>query len=221
MAFRYAYLHGFLSSPQSYKGLELQRRLLKNSLHMEILDMSLGKGCEGLTYSSGLQAITNFFEDTHHKGEKLRLVGSSLGGYISARYAELHPDRVDRIVLLNPGLSLLDRWPERLGEKEMHLWKKRGFRDFKRNKEDIRMPYDFIKDAERHPLVPKITRPTLILHGKYDEVIPIQAARDVKHMHPEDVTLIEMDDDHAMMKHKSLNLIEKKVVSFFGISQPT
>jgi pimeloyl-ACP methyl ester carboxylesterase len=31
------------------------------------------------------------------------LIGSSMGGYIAARYAELHPEQVAKLVLLCPG----------------------------------------------------------------------------------------------------------------------
>ncbi len=39
--------------------------------------------------------------------------------------------------------------------------------------------------------------PTLILHGKQDEVIPIQASRDFARSRPW-VELIELDSDHTL-----------------------
>ena len=65
-------------------------------------------------------------------------------------------------------------------------------------KREIPLSYDFVTDAQRYqedllqrPL------PTLILHGKYDEVIPIQASRDFASQRPW-VNLMELDSDHAL-----------------------
>jgi len=40
------------------------------------------------------------------RGARLRLIGSSFGAHAAARYAALHPSRVDRLVLLAPALDL-------------------------------------------------------------------------------------------------------------------
>jgi Uncharacterised protein family (UPF0227) len=87
--FVYAYSHGFLSSKGSFKGLELQRRLAPSGIDLQLLDLNLPDGSGAISYDSGLAALSNFFE--HHsaqhpdKNVKLRLIGSSLGGYITAR----------------------------------------------------------------------------------------------------------------------------------------
>jgi Uncharacterised protein family (UPF0227) len=89
--FVYGYSHGFLSSKGSFKGLELQRRLAPIGIDLQLLDLNLPDGSGAVSYDSGIAALTNFLDQQKlqhaDKKVKLRLVGSSLGGYITARSA--------------------------------------------------------------------------------------------------------------------------------------
>ncbi|NCQ34247.1 hypothetical protein GW813_04035 [bacterium] len=40
--------------------------------------------------------------------------------------------------------------------------------------------------------------PTVIIHGKGDEVVPIAVSRDFAAAYPDDVRLIEVDDEHGL-----------------------
>jgi Uncharacterised protein family (UPF0227) len=86
--FVYGYSHGFLSSKGSFKGLELQRRL-SPGIDLQLLDLNLPDGSGAVSYDSGIAALGYFLDQqrSQHadKNVKLRLVGSSLGGYITAR----------------------------------------------------------------------------------------------------------------------------------------
>jgi len=59
-------------------------------------------------------------------GEPLILMGSSLGGYLAALYAERHPKAVDRLILLAPAFEFLQRWRARLSAREIEQWKREG-----------------------------------------------------------------------------------------------
>lgn len=60
------------------------------------------------------------------------------------------------------------------------------------------LSYDFVTDARQYK-EEALQRPipTLILHGRNDEVIPIQASRDFAQQRPW-VELIELDSDHGL-----------------------
>jgi Uncharacterised protein family (UPF0227) len=87
--FVYGYSHGFLSSRGSFKGLELQRRLALAGIDLQLLDLNLPDGSGAVSYDSGLAALSTFLDQQKlqhaDKNVKLRLIGSSLGGYITAR----------------------------------------------------------------------------------------------------------------------------------------
>ncbi|KAG5180053.1 hypothetical protein JKP88DRAFT_167140 [Tribonema minus] len=128
--YAYAYCHGFLSYPRSTKGVHV-RKELQHLADIELLDLNLPDGSGVVTYASGLAAIERFLEQQrllHGHGVKLRLIGSSLGGYIVARFAELHPEAVDRIFMLCPAFSIGERASKFLPPEEMAEWERDGVR---------------------------------------------------------------------------------------------
>ena len=87
----------------------------------------MGKGYAGIGWSTSLSVIDRHYEEGL---TPLRIIGSSLGGYLAARYASLHPGKVDRVALLNPAFNLPSLFAERFGSDEMDAWKNTGFKDF-------------------------------------------------------------------------------------------
>lgn len=87
----YAYCHGFLSGPASVKGQALRKTMLEAGVDMSLLNLNGGDGSDAgaMTISGALKAVRQFHLDRKSTladpGLKLRLVGSSLGGFIVAR----------------------------------------------------------------------------------------------------------------------------------------
>ena len=57
------------------------------------------------------------------------------------------------------------------------------------------------------------------MHGTNDTVIPVQNSWKYKGMLPELVSMVELDDDHGLVKSTSLDAIERVIVEFFGLRQ--
>jgi pimeloyl-ACP methyl ester carboxylesterase len=55
---------------------------------------------------------------------------TSLGGFLAARYAELHPQRVEKLVLMCPGFDRCSRWESLFGPEALREWEARGYREF-------------------------------------------------------------------------------------------
>ena len=55
-------------------------------------------------------------------GPRVRLIGSSLGGFLASLFAAEHPTLVDRMVLIAPAFDFGQRWRERLGETGIERW---------------------------------------------------------------------------------------------------
>lgn len=122
-----------------------------------------------------------------------------LGGYIAARYAELHPDRVKKLFLLCPAFGLAARWREFLSTDDLTQWKSTGSYSY----DGRQLHYEFYHDiTENHPPYPKISCPTSIVHGKFDRLVPIEASRKFvqEQNHHERIDLVEVDDDHYLTK---------------------
>lgn len=212
--YHYAYLHGFGSGSTSFKGTQLAERLAQRELTLHQPDLNRPSFAE-LTYSASLEAIDDLDAELAAAGDQWRFVGSSMGGFLAARWAELHLERVDRLYLLCPGFKLVERWPDLLGDENFASWRERGSFPFF-DVDDKLQPvhWEFIEDARRHPLEPEPPVPIRILHGRRDEVVPIDLSRTYV-AERDNATLLEVDDDHGLTA--SLDRIETDLVDFFGL----
>ncbi len=136
-----------------------------------------------------------------------------MGGYLATRWAQLHPERVDRLFLLCPGFGMLERWDQMLGEGALARWKERGHWPFLNAAgEEVGLHWEFIENASQHPSTPAVPCPTVILHGAQDEVVPIGSSRRYAQAHS-NATLIEVEDNHGLVA--SVGRIEEEVLSFW------
>ena len=113
------------------------------------------------------------------------LIGSSLGGLTAARVAVGEP-RVKALVLLAPAFQLVQRWREALGPA-WDDWQRTGWRevtDYTTGK-PARVNFGFVEDVARIDVgFPDVMCPTLILHGRSDDTVPIDRSREFVRQHP-------------------------------------
>jgi predicted esterase YcpF (UPF0227 family) len=191
----FIYLHGFASSPQSTKAKDLRDRFAQIQIKLQIPDLNAGDFSH-LTITRQIHQVTSEFPD---QSVPVTLIGSSLGGLTSAFIAQQNP-QVQRLVLLAPAFGFLSHWLPKLGSEKIQLWQQEQYLlvyHYGKGRE-LPLSYDFVTDAAQYQedLLQRPI-PTLILHGKEDEVIPIQASRDFarsRHW----VELIELDSNHAL-----------------------
>jgi pimeloyl-ACP methyl ester carboxylesterase len=179
---RILYLHGFASSPQSTKAQFFARKFAQAGVLFEAPALDEGK-FETLTISGQMEVVekaVSRLAKTAAEGDPLVLMGSSLGGYLAALYADRHPKRVDRLILLAPALRFLERWKARLSAQEIAEWKRNGWAQVYhyRAKAEQRLGYQFLEDAAHYQPVPDFHQRSLILHGTEDTVVPYQTSYD-------------------------------------------
>lgn len=165
---RVLYLHGFASGPASRKARFFQEQLRAAGVEVDVPDLSEGS-FEGLTIGGQLQVVERLAQGT----EGLRLIGSSLGGYLAALYAARHPE-VERLVLLAPAFDFARRWTESLGRKRLEEWKSSGrmaVYHYAGGREQ-HVGYQLVEDALAYEAYPSVTQPTLVYHGTGDTVVP-------------------------------------------------
>jgi len=145
------YLHGFASGPLSSKAQFFRRRFAEHGVTIQIPDLNEGN-FEGLTISRQLRAIEKIAG-----GDDVRLMGSSMGGYLAALYAARHPE-VTKLVLMAPAFGFARRWPLRLGEDKIAEWKRTGWLPIYHygEKRERRVGYELLEDAERYEDYPPI-----------------------------------------------------------------
>lgn len=207
---RFAYLHGFASGPLSRKGQHLARVFAERGRTLELPD--LNRPCfERLSSGAALGAV----DELARGGDSWSLVGSSFGGWIAARWAELHPERLRRLVLLCPGFDLAARWPLLVGPARMALWEERGALPMADGAGHmVPVHWAFYTECRAQPAWPEVPCETLVLHGTRDEVVPIETSRRYAAARPH-VRLIELDDDHSLAA--SIDRVTAETLAFFEL----
>jgi hypothetical protein len=181
----YVYLHGFASSPASSKAQYFKARFAEHDIALDIPELD-GGDFEHLTITGQLDVI-----ERRMRGRAGVLLGSSMGGYLAALYAERHPE-VDRAVLLAPAFDFWARWAE---SPEWQSGKLSLFHYGEKRQRDV--DYGLIEDARAYPAYPDFSQPALVLHGAGDEVVPVEYSRRFCASHP-NATLVELDSGHEL-----------------------
>jgi pimeloyl-ACP methyl ester carboxylesterase len=210
---RHGYLHGFGSGPASTKGVHLQAHLAARGVHLELLDVNVPT-FETQTYSAVMDRLDAF--DAEAPGDApLFLAGSSMGGYLAARWAELNPSRVEALFLLCPGFDLASRWPELMGAEKFARWEREGVIEGEDpSGRRRRLHWGFVEDSRRHSPFPDVRCPTRIVHGTRDDVVPVELSRRFA-AGRDHVELVEVDDGHRL--EQSLEQVAAEMSDFLGL----
>jgi 8-oxo-dGTP pyrophosphatase MutT (NUDIX family)/pimeloyl-ACP methyl ester carboxylesterase len=209
---RFLYLHGFASGPGSKKGVVLSEHYAQRGVTLSRLNMRL-PSFERLRVSA---MLTETRQALGGPADRAVLFGSSLGGFVAAKVAALDA-RVAALVLLAPAFRLVPRWQERLGPAAWQSWLETGWLetpDYTTGKTG-RVDFGFIEDLQAldNGGFPDVRVPTLILHGKRDEVVDVATSRAFAHGRRH-VQLVELDDGHELTA--SLPLIAQAADAFLS-----
>ncbi|KAL1526725.1 hypothetical protein AB1Y20_015422 [Prymnesium parvum] len=215
-----AYLHGFLSSHASSKGKYLAQQLDRRfATQLHLLDLNGGGDPSRLSHDGALSAVDGFCR-SHAKAAPICLIGSSFGGWAAAAYASLHPERVDRLLLLCPAFGLADRWEAIVGGSEqLKAWETSGSRTFvvPASGQKVSIPWAFAARCADFPTMPPAGCVTTIVHGKHDSVIPWQSSQAFVEKDPGRRKLVLLDDDHALTLPSSLAAVLDETAACFGL----
>jgi uncharacterized protein len=203
----YIYLHGFASSPESTKAKYFRNRFSSLGIDLKTPDLNQNDFSR-LSLTRQLHQIETEFLQTKplqsapEKVKKLgevTIIGSSFGGLTAAWLAQRQLS-VKQIVLLAPAFQFLSHWLPLLGQQQLEKWQSEKYLPIYHYGEQRYLPlnYQFVADMAQYP-EEKLMRsvPALVLHGKYDTIIPIQASRNFATNRPW-VQLIELEDDHSL-----------------------
>jgi pimeloyl-ACP methyl ester carboxylesterase len=189
---QYIYLHGFASSPNSAKAQDISDRFAKIQTKLKIPDLNAGDFSQ-LTITRQIAQVASEFSNN---STPVTVIGSSLGG-LTAAYLGQEYLQVERLVFLAPAFGFLSHWLPKLGDEEVKRWQQEKYIMVYHYGEERSIPlsYDFVTDtAQYQEKLLQRPIPTLILHGKKDEVIPIEASRDFARCRSW-VELVEFDSD--------------------------
>ncbi|OLT06089.1 alpha/beta hydrolase [Pseudonocardia sp. CNS-004] len=117
--------------------------------------------------------------------QDLAVVGASFAGGICAYYAAQHPDRLHRLVLLNPLLDYKKRFVEdkpywhegKINEDAGRELLTNGYLSHSPTFKLGRALLNEVFYLQPHRVLGQITTPTLLVHGTQDTFIPIDSSR--------------------------------------------
>ena len=189
---KYIYLHGFASGPTSTKARYFARRFAEAGVAVEVPALD-GGDFENLTITGQLAIMEELAG-----GKPVCVMGSSMGGYLAALYASLHPETA-KVVLLAPAFCFTRRWPSSLGEQRLADWRRSGrmtlFHYGEQREREI--GYGLHEDGTRYPDYPDFSQPALIIHGAHDDVVPADYSRHFAATHP-NVILHVVESGHEL-----------------------
>lgn len=187
------YLHGFASGPSSSKAQSFRKRFSDLGVNLAVPALDEGD-FEHLSISRMLQVVA---AHTTTMPSPRVLVGSSLGGYLSALHASRHP--VDALVLMAPAVDFHARLVERHGQASLDEWRRAGFTEVDHyvHLRPMRLSSAFLDDATRHDPRPRVQAPALVFQGRHDDVVPLDRVRDWVAQQPT-ARLVVLDDDHSL-----------------------
>lgn len=209
---RVVYLHGFASSPNSSKARFFHRKFAASGVSMEIPQLDEGR-FEELTITGQLGVIERAVGN-----EPAILIGSSLGGYLAALYAQRHPSQVEKLVLLAPAFQFPRRWKERYSAQDWELWRCQGSTPVFHygDGRERRLGYRFAEDSALYEDEPDFPQPALILHGVRDSVVPAQISSVYAARRP-NTRLVVFDSGHELTD--VLEPLWLEVVNFLSVPE--
>ncbi len=134
-------------------------------------------------------------------------VGSSMGGWASAWFTLRHPHSVLACALIAPALHFLEsRWAL-LTQSERQKWKETGRLRYQNQWVDAEVGYGLAEEIDQFPvqlLADKLARPTLVLHGIRDEVIPYRQSMEFveRALYPDIELRLYKNGDHRLLEYK-------------------
>ena len=216
---RLLYLHGFASSPGSSKAVRFAEHAAgRFGLEVERLDLRV-PSFEHLRLSEMVNTVRARIGDA---GERVVVMGSSLGGLTAAHVAAADP-RVCGLVLLAPAFRIAETWEKRLGPAGFRAWKETGWLavDDHALGTKGRVDFGFIEELGRiAAALPDVRIPALVIHGAHDDVVPPSASEELTVGRPH-IRRVVVDDGHELRSSIDLwlPLVDAFLEPYFGAAR--
>ncbi len=169
-------------------------------------------------------------EFMNQKGiQKVTLIGNSMGGWVSALFAVTHPEKLDKLILVDPAFLLglpedanadniyafanpstitdMDNYVKRIYYQNEELLKPQNLRESlikKLSWNDGHTVYQIIKSLIQGKdlmidALHNINAKTLIIHGRHDPIVPMETIETLKEQIKDNITIIYENSGHSPM----------------------
>jgi pimeloyl-ACP methyl ester carboxylesterase len=188
-------LHGLASSANSRKAQFLRARLSSiPSVVFHAIDFNpTPADFEHMTITGMIDRLRQLV--LHERYSNLTILGSSMGALVALHYAHRFGD-VRQMMLLAPALS----YGGLVDEQDRRKWKLNGSLPVMHYafEQECALGYAMQADGVRYASWVAPAAPTTIIHGSFDDVIPLEHSQDYADAYPSMVKLVEVDSDHRL-----------------------
>ena len=204
------YLHGFSSSPGGNKGTFTRRWAEERGIPFHAPDLNLPT-FETLTLTSQVAAVEALLRTLSAPPV---LVGSSLGGFIATAVAHRGAP-IRSLILLAPAIHFARRrmtspaWAVYREHGEMEVFHHGAGRPLRLGPELLEDLPNWMDDSGW-----RIPIPTVILHGRHDEAVPL-AESEAYAARNSSTVLHVLEDDHGLLKPGSLDCLRAELETAF------
>lgn len=173
--------HGFGTSKNNDTNTQLANIFAERNIACLRFDF-IGHGESGgkfedITISEASSEILSALDFAEAKGfKKIGLIGSSFGG-ISSIMAASETKKLSALGLKCPVSDYREKELHARTDEEIKAWEKQGFAMIPTGGGERRLNYSFVRDFannDAYAAAEQIEVPTLIVHGKADEIVPAQ-----------------------------------------------
>lgn len=147
----------------------------------------------------------------------VNLIGTSFGGGVSAFFASWYPERIRRLVLLNPLLNYKKRFiddkpywaDDRITQEAGRALADQGFIPHSPSFKLGRALLNEVFHVRAEEALRRVVTPTLIVHGTRDTFIPIESSREYVGQINAEARLLEVEGaQHGFAVHDDLGYLD-------------
>ncbi len=204
------YLHGFSSVPGGHKGTVVRTWAAEQGIPFHAPDLNLPT-FETLTLTAQVEAVEALLGGL---AEPPVVVGSSLGGFVATAVAQRGAP-LKALILLAPALQFAERrltspaWAPYWAQGEMEIFHY-GANAPRRLGPALREDLP----AWMHDEAWRIATPTVILHGRADDLVPLAVSEAYVKCNPH-ARLRVLEDGHDLLQGETLACLRQELEAAF------
>jgi len=214
------FLHGFMSDIEGEKPKSFLNFAKKNKISFLSLEYS-GHGKSSGKFTRG--NISQWSKETsiiikkYIKNNKLILIGSSMGAWISLKQFQIFKGQIKSFLGIGSAPEFLENlmWIKFTKKMKIEILKK-GIINLKHGDYEYPITLQLIKDGRKNKVLGKKIYSKVkvtMIHGEKDEVVPVSYSRKVLKLFPNANKKLRIikNGDHSLSNKKCLNLILKEL----------
>ena len=214
------FLHGFMSDLEGEKPRAFLNFAKENKISFLSLEYS-GHGKSSGKFTNG--NISKWSKETsilikkHIKSNKLILIGSSMGAWISLKQFQIFKSQIKSFLGIGSAPEFLENlmWKKFTKKMKKEIFKKKII-NLKHGNYEYPITLQLIKDGRSNKVLGKTFSSNItvtMIHGEKDEVVPVSYSRKVLKLFPNAKKKLKIikNGDHSLSNKKSLNLILKEL----------